>query len=176
MDDMSNKEVSQKIAEWMRETKLKVIRESAMWMRLRILAHEAANAKAKGFSDEDLDWDTVNELIMLPSPVEYDYNLVHPVHTADELIAMSADCDMAGIMQDMPWHKQKCKACGAEFTLTYSEVEWFKRKEMVPPKRCRYCRKGIERPKKTPEPVRTPKAEEPAKTAMQIAMEKAGII
>ena len=37
--------------------------------------------------------------------------------------------------------KRKCKQCGEEFTLTDSEIKFFKDKNLDLPKRCSECRK-----------------------------------
>lgn len=70
-----------------------------------------------------------------------------------------------------------CKDCGKVFYMSKSEVDFFAKKELMLPKRCSACRdkkKGIVKvvPKVTSKQTT---AQQPVKSAMAIAMKKAGI-
>jgi hypothetical protein len=69
----------------------------------------------------------------------FDYNMYEPVDTVERFQKQRFDV-IAASEGIGPWHKHKCKDCGNEFFMDYSEVHFFEKKELNLPKRCKECR------------------------------------
>ncbi len=152
----------------MRESSREFIEHFPMWMKFNFIANTTADK-----TDEEIDWNYVNEML-LKNAEDDDYNCFDRINSKEEFKVeydkiVSAQFDMH------PFRRCTCKTCKEPFTLNFSEIEYYKSKELKLPKRCIYCRKGIEKPKPIVEVKKAEVPEEPVKTAMQIALEKAGI-
>lgn len=144
-----------------------------MWMRLTYFANILCREDA---DDKSINWDKVNRFLMLGIDRKKPYYNIHgKIKSVRQLHEATADARIAAIPDmDMPYYRKRCKQCGEMFELTLGEIESYEKKGLHIPGRCYYCRKGINRQTKEhiiPKQVE----EEPVKTQMQIAMEKAGI-
>lgn len=143
-----------------------------MWMRLNYFA----NTFERGGDDTNINWDKVNHFLMLGIDKKKPYyNICGRIHNLKQLRKAAMDAQMAFIPEfDLPFYRRKCKQCGDTFDLTIGEINSYEKKNLKIPCRCYHCRKGIN--KQTGEHiVPKQKEEENVKTAMQIAMEKAGV-
>ena len=150
-----------------------------VWMKCNVILNSIPfkQLQEEGKTLDDIssmiDWDKINTFLKYPS-VQYDYNIFDEISSIDELEEVREGAIEASIIEDMPYHKKTCKQCGEDFTLSMGQINWFNKKGLKMPCRCEFCRKGIERPK--PVKIVAKTVEEPVKTSMQIAMEKAGLI
>ena len=106
-------------------------------MRVNYLLNTTFN---NDITDESIDWKTVNEI--LTSNIEdVDYNGVKEVNSFEELkqLKISIECAMADLG---PWITLKCKDCKEDFTMLFSEVNYFCSRNLHLPKRCSKCRKA----------------------------------
>lgn len=142
-----------------------------MWMRLNYFANTVGQTDGK-----DVNWEKVNRFLMLGIDKKKPYyNICGKIRNVKQLKQAAVDARLAAMPDfGMPFYRRKCKQCGDMFELTLGEIESYERKGLHIPGRCRYCRKGID--KHTGEHIIPKKIEEePVKTEMQIALEKAGI-
>lgn len=133
-------------------------------------------------TNEDLDknqlkW--INKILKHPCKNynEFDFNIFDEIHSLDELKELQ-DASNAAEYDIGPKRKEICKKCGNTFYLTKGELDWYRSRDLNVPKKCPYCRKGIERPVmiySENENFNESIEEEPVKTEMQIALEKAGV-
>ena len=63
------------------------------------------------------------------------------VSSIEELKQYKVDIELA-LSDIQPWIIRKCKQCGEDFTIFFSESEYFNSKDMQLPKRCKKCRKA----------------------------------
>lgn len=131
-------ETNRKASEIIKEFQIEALKELPLWMRMNYFLNKMANALEKGYKDEDFKWDYINELCVA-NLNPFDYNMYKPVETIREFESQRFDviCASEGIGR---WHKHKCKDCGKEFYMYFKEVQFFKRKELNLPKRCKACR------------------------------------
>lgn len=147
-----------------------MLTDAPLWQKFNFFVNTIGH-----LNDNEIDWDKVNK-VLSEKLDKYDSNLYTGVafSSKEQLLEASATIIAASCL-DGDWYHVKCKECGKEFNLSYNEVQFYKRKELDIPKRCYNCRKGI---KKTDNPntVATVKPEPTvkAKTAMELAFEKAG--
>ena len=130
----------QEASKIIQDMQLKVITTSPMWMRLNCLCNIANQMLKEGHTDADIDWDKVNELLTT-NVNEYDFNAFKRIETSDQLAWVALHCRDASICDDMfIWQEHICKDCGNQFFMTYGEVDFYARKELHVPKRCKACR------------------------------------
>ncbi len=149
------------------------MRNMPMWMRLNYFANTIGNS-----SDDNINWEKVNKFLMLDiDKTKPYYNMCGKIKNVKQLREAAMDAKMAFVPEfNLPFYHRKCTQCGEDFSLTVGEIKYFEKKGLKVPCRCHYCRKGIERTTGNPiVPKQQKQEEEPVKTAMQIAMEKAGI-
>lgn len=121
-----------------REEVDKVLLSSPMWMRFNYLCNSVGNGIKQGFTEADINWDKVNE-ILTTNVNEYDFNAFDRIETPEQLVWESTRCRSASICDDI-WQKHTCKDCGEPFLMTYNEVHFYESKNLHIPKRCKACR------------------------------------
>jgi hypothetical protein len=135
--EMAFEEANAKVQEWFDSIQDKFLRSLPIWARLGVLSNKVANAHAHGCTDEDIDWDKINNY--LTTNVDpYDFNCFDKITSSDELFRVNSHARTASILG--AWHKGTCKDCGKTFYMTYDEVCFFEKKELPLPKRCKPCR------------------------------------
>lgn len=149
-----------------------IMNSAPLFIRFNMLSHNLQNAKEKNL-EGSINWDVVNDLLTRNRD-QYDFNCFNRITSIDEFHDAAASCRIAEICDIQPFQKHICKQCGEEFYLFKKEVNFFKDKELHIPKRCRNCRKGIK--KDDPKLIKNNESNEPAPTAMELAMKKSGII
>ena len=146
-----------------------------VWMKCNFLLN-AINQKEEVTIDElnqQIDWVKINELLK-DSTLDIDYNIFDRISSIEDLEELRVNSTIASVPEmNQPYYIKVCKICGDEFTLTKGEVDWFEKKDLQLPCKCYYCRKKIQKP--ITQVKVEEKEEEPMKTAMQLALEKAGI-
>lgn len=162
------------------EASQKALEELPIWMKCNIILKDLRNHFIE--TNEDLDenqlkW--INKILKHPCKYhnEFDFNIFDEIHSLDELKELQ-DASNAAEYDIGPKRKEICKKCGNAFYLTKGELDWYFSRNLNVPKKCSYCRKGIERPVMIyPEDENFYESieEEPVKTEMQIALEKAGV-
>lgn len=153
------------------EMSRKILLDMPVWMKCNYLMNQIARIPKE--LQENINWDKVNE-ILLNTNLPMDFNIFDRVSSIEELDNVRGDAILASTPEfHMSYLRKTCKKCKNTFTLTLSEINWYEKKGLHIPSRCQYCRKGEERPK--PIAKIEPK-EEPMKTSMELAMEKAGIL
>lgn len=92
--------------------------------------------------DELIDWDHINK-VLNENLHEFDFDAGRrEVHSYKELTDYRVDVELA--TSDInPWIKRKCKECGRDFIMLFSEAVYFEEKGLKLPRRCYECRKGI---------------------------------
>lgn len=143
-----------------------------MWMRLNYFV----NTFEKGGDDTNINWDKVNNFLMLGIDKKKPYyNICGKIKNLNQLRKAAVDAQIAFIPEfNMPFYRRKCKQCGDKFTLTIGEIQSYEKKGLNIPCRCYHCRKGIN--KHINEHIVSTQKEDNVKTEMQLALEKAGII
>ena len=116
----------------------KVLLSSTMWMRFKYLYNSIGNALKQGFTEADINWDNVNE-ILTTNVNEYDFNAFDRIETPEQLVWESMRCRSASIRDDI-WQKHTCKDCGKPFLMTYNEVQFYGNRNLHIPRRCKVCR------------------------------------
>ena len=130
----------QEASKIIQDMQVKVLTTSPMWMRLNYLCNVVNQMLNEGHEDADIDWDKVNELLTT-NVNEYDYNVFERIETPDQLAWVASQCRDASICEDMfIWQEHTCKDCGKQFFMTHGEVDFYARKELHVPKRCKACR------------------------------------
>ena len=110
-----------------------------MWMRFNYLLNTINKAITDGYTEADIDWDKVNELLTT-NRNEYDFKFFKRIETIEQLVWTRADCMAASLDSDGIWQEHTCKDCGKPFTMSYNEVKFYEGKELHIPKRCKACR------------------------------------
>lgn len=176
-----NEKDQQILHEFFEDALHSALRQMPMWARLKYFANSIGNAP-----DEAVNWDKVNDALMFEiDKTKPYYNICGRLSSVKQVREAAAEATVAFMPEfGRPFFRRKCKQCGEDFELTLGEINSYEKKGLHIPGRCYYCRKGIDR--KTGNPIlsgdvslngeRLGKKDEPAKTAMQIAMEKAGIV
>ena len=131
-------ETKRRVSELIREMQTEAIKKFPLWMRLNYFANQMAGALEKGYKEDDFDWERINTMCATDLD-QFDYNMYKPVQTVSEFESQRFDiiCASEGVG---PWHKHKCKDCGEEFYMNYTEVAFYQKKELNLPKRCKECR------------------------------------
>lgn len=150
-----------------------------MWAKLGYLANSVSKACKEG-KESEIDWDHINT-VATEDLRETDFNAFERFTCPDDLYRANENCRVASLL-DLNWRKETCKGCGKTYYLTFNELEYFLRKGLSAPKRCRACRearKGVTPPTEKPAPTKQQFAKphyvnpEEGLTAMEIAMRKA---
>ena len=131
-------ETNRKVRELFQAVEEEFFRTRPLWMRLNLLANKVGTALSQGHTGADIDWGKINKYLT-ENVDEYDFNCFDLVKCPDELFTVRADCISAS-MNIGAWQKHTCKDCGKTFYMMYSEVDFFKNKELHVPKRCKDCR------------------------------------
>ena len=122
------------------------IRFLPLLMRINYLLISLVNiddAKKENVEDIDplIDWEFINQ-ILTDNIEPSDYNCgERKVNSIEELKQYKIDIELA-LSDIQPWIIRKCKECGEDFTIFFSEAEYFNGKDMQLPKRCKKCRKA----------------------------------
>lgn len=142
MDNIKEKSPNEQLNEKMREIftqcERDTLKKMPMWMRYNYILNQLGKAMQQGHTEDDINWDAVNERLytdILP----YDNTMYKHVSTLDELRSAREQCIEASVL-DMAWHKGRCKDCHQEFIMSHNEVQFFSKKELTLPKRCKCCR------------------------------------
>ena len=114
------------------------LRTKPLWERLNLLVNKVGTALSQGHTGADINWGKINNYLT-DNVGEYDYNCFDVVKCPEELAEVRANCIGASCGLGA-WQKHTCKDCGKPFYMTFSEVEFFKNKELHVPKRCKKCR------------------------------------
>lgn len=173
--EASIKSINMKMGEFF----LEAFKGLPMWVKLGNLANAVARACKEG-KESEIDWDLINTRAT-ENLKDTDFNAFERFTCPDDLYRANENCRLASIL-NFNWRKETCKSCGKTFYLTYNELEYFLKKGLSAPKRCRVCRadrKGVTPSVKTdtpakPQPIK-PHYVKPTEelTAMEIAMRKA---
>lgn len=129
----------QEASKIIQDMQLKVLTTSPMWMRLNYLYNTISQMLNEGHTDADINWDNVNELLTT-NVNEYDFNAFKRIETSDQLLIAASRCQHASICEDYIWQEHTCKDCGEQFFMSRDEVDFYKRKGLHVPKRCKACR------------------------------------
>lgn len=176
-----NEKDKQILHEFFEDALHSAFRQMPIWARLNYFAHSIGNA-----SDKAVNWNKVNDALMFEiDKTKPYYNIYGRLSSAKQVREAAVEAKMAFMPElERPFFRRKCKQCGEDFELTLGEINSYEKKGLHIPGRCYYCRKGIDR--NTGNPIlsgevsldgeRLGKKEDSEKTAMQIAMEKAGIV
>lgn len=131
-------ETNRKMRELFQSIEEEFLRTKPLWMRLNLLSNKLGNALSQGHTSDDINWGKINKYLT-ENVDEYDYNCVDLIKCPDDLFNTRANCIAASCGLGA-WQKHTCKDCGETFYMTYSEVEFFRNKELHVPKRCKKCR------------------------------------
>lgn len=131
-------ETNQKVSEMMREIQIDALKKLPLWLRMNWFAHQMNKTLLDKHEETEFNWDFINEMCTNDLG-QFDYNMYEPVQTVEEFENQRFNVIAAseGIGH---WHKHKCKDCGKEFYMDYSEVHFFEKKGLNLPKRCKECR------------------------------------
>lgn len=171
---MSN--VQNETLELLNEVVKKTLKGMPIWMKCNFLLNIIHQKEGVSVDElnQQINWDKINKLLK-DSIVDIDYNIFDRINSIEELEELRISATTASIPEfNEPFYKKVCKTCGDEFFLTRGEVDWFEKKDLKLPCKCYYCRKKIQKPIEVVK-VKEEKEEEPIKTAMQLALEKAGL-
>ena len=135
---MENTDAFKKVREMFASVQDNFLRTQPMFMRLNLLTNMLGKARNEGKTNEDIDWDKINEYLTT-NVDEYDFNDFDKIESFDDLLGTTMHCHEASIL-NTSWHKGKCKDCGAEFRMSYNEVHFYQERGFQPPKRCKHCR------------------------------------
>lgn len=122
------------------------IRFLPLLMRINYLLNSLVKideAKKEYVEDIDpfIDWEFINQ-ILTDNIAPSDYSCgERKVSSVEELKQYKIDIELA-LSDIQPWIIRKCKQCGEEFSIFFSEAEYFNGKDMQLPKRCKKCRKA----------------------------------
>ena len=128
----------EKVREMFQSIQDEFLRTKPMFMRLNILTNMLGKARNEGKTNEDIDWDKINEYLTT-NVDEYDFNDFDRIESFDGLFGTTMHCHEASIL-NTSWYKGKCKDCGSEFRMSYNEVHFYKERCLQLPKRCKHCR------------------------------------
>lgn len=167
LSKIEDSDSAQAVSDAMSKAGFEFVKTFPVWMRCNYLLNQLTK-----ISEKDINWDRVNEVLQAQNK-ELDYNCFDEISSLQELVQLRENANIAEVPEfNQPYFRKKCKMCDDEFTLTRREINYFLDKGLKVPNRCYCCRKNIKTPRISM-PVHT--EDLPTKTAMQIAMEKAGI-
>lgn len=160
----------------LRNTSIDILKKMPISMKSAIILSDLNKNNVEKLDEKQLK--EINEILKHPCEGDvYDFNIfdeIRNIKDLEELFEKSNYADM-GIY---PKYKQTCKKCGHTFYLNNTEIKWYLIKNLNIPKKCEFCRKGLKRPDKIESKSKISNeslGEEPVKTEMQIALEKAGM-
>lgn len=131
-------ECNRKMREMFQRIEIETLQKMPMWMRFNYLGNKLSRALKDGVTNNDIDWDKLNHLLS-DGRDEYDFNYYDRITTPEQFFEARELCIGSPIL-NWVWQKRFCKDCGSKFTMSHSEVEFFKNKELHLPKRCPKCR------------------------------------
>jgi hypothetical protein len=124
---------------------IEILKELPLELRVNsLLGLIAKNEEVYG--DFSLNLSNINDIVN-SNIGEYNYNMIPEITSKEDLINLR-DTIITATITDGPYRKCRCKQCKDTFYLSSGEVEFFRQKEFKMPKICKYCKKGIEKPKK----------------------------
>ena len=131
-------ETNRKVQSIFQQIEEETLQKMPLWMRMNYFMNKISKAFKNGHTDADIKWDYVNEMCT-NGLGELDYNLYKPVYSLVDFDGerFNVIAAQSGIGQ---WQKHKCKDCGEEFYLTYSEMNFYSDRGLALPKRCKQCR------------------------------------
>ena len=138
MNNNEMSEITRKARELFHETQIRTLKKMPLWMRLNYFLNIVGKAMLDGHTNEDIKWDYINEMCSADLD-QFDYNMYENVDTIEKLegTRFNVICATEGLG---PWHKHKCRDCGNTFTMTFNEVNFYKKHGLHLPKRCKACR------------------------------------
>lgn len=141
MEDMTktpNEQLNETVRNLFAEAERNALNKMPMWMRYNYVLNQLAKAFERGHTENDIDWSAVNERLYT-NILPYDNTMYKKVSTLRELQEAREQCIEASVL-NMAWHKARCKDCHQEFTMSHDEVQFYSKKELSLPKRCKCCR------------------------------------
>ena len=141
MEDMTktpNEQLNETVRNLFAEAERNALNKMPMWMRYNYILNQLAKAFEQGHTEADVNWDSVNERLYT-NILPYDNTMYKKVSTLAELREAREQCIEASVL-NMAWHKARCKDCHQEFTMSHDEVQFYSKKELTLPKRCKCCR------------------------------------
>ena len=137
-------ECNRKMREMFQKAEIETLQKMPMWMRFNYLGNKLSRALNNGATNNDINWDKLNHLLS-DNRDEYDFNCYDRIATLEQFFEVRDLCIEGSFLNGI-WQKRLCKDCGNVFFMDFSEVEFFRNKELHLPKRCPKCRanrKGI---------------------------------
>lgn len=131
-------EVSRKVRESFQEIELRMLATFPMWMRFNYIGNKINNLLQGGYTEDEVNWDKVNYMLFNDRD-EYDFNCYGEIKAIDQFYDARELC-FEGLNFNGPWQLRVCKDCGKTFMMRFSEVEFYRKKELHLPKRCQECR------------------------------------
>lgn len=133
-----NEKLNDTIRNLFAEAQRNALNKMPMWMRYNYVLNQLNKAFENGYTEADINWDAVNEQLYT-NILLYDNTIYKKVTTLDELRSAREQCIGASVL-NMAWHKARCKDCHQEFTMSHDEVQFYSKKELNLPRRCKCCR------------------------------------
>lgn len=121
------------------DAQTRVLTKEPMWMRFNLIHNMLEKAIEDGVNPETICWSNVNEFLHKNKVSNYDFEFNVQIKDIEEFEFLRKKCLDAPIL-NTPWQTKSCKECKQTFTLPYSQVQFFERKGLNPPKRCPECR------------------------------------
>lgn len=137
-------ECNRKMREMFQKAEIETLQKMPMWMRFNYLGNRLSRALKDGVTNNGIDWNKLNHLLS-DNRDEYDFNYYDRIATLEQFFE-ARDLCIEGSFLNRIWQKRLCKDCGNTFFMDFSEVEFFRNKELHLPKRrpkCRAKRKGM---------------------------------
>lgn len=131
-------ETNRKFSEMLQEIHIKALKKFPLWMRMNWFSNQMNKAILDKHEETEFNWDFINEMCTNDLG-QFDCNMYEPVQTVEEFEKQRFDIIAASEGIGV-WQKHKCKDCGNEFYMDYSEVHFFEKKDLNLPKRCHECR------------------------------------
>lgn len=166
LEDLKDEDVTVRVQGALREMNKQILREFPLELRLNCLIGLVYQTIEEGVGT---NFELVNELLR-DEEDPYAYNLMREISSLEELVSLRDEI-VEAMLVNGDFRKCTCKKCKESFNLSFGEVEFYRKKNFPLPKTCKYCKKGIEKPKMQPKrEVSSPKEEEHIPTAMEIAL------
>lgn len=118
---------------------IKFISEGTMFVRFKCLKEILTSLDESGEIDQ-VNWDYVMKNLM-SNQDPTDFNIIpEKITSFEQVTEIYTQILNAMIMTSNPWRKEVCKDCGEEFTISSSEIAFYRQKNLCIPKRCQKCR------------------------------------
>lgn len=99
--------------------------------------HMVSTFYKEDVNEKNLDWKKINDILFFDKDIQ-DFNMMESVKSIHDVVNLKMTLDAASL-DIVPTRKIKCKECGRFFCLKRSEIDFFNRKELQLPKRCKPC-------------------------------------